>query len=298
MSSTEVTIIQDNIYVINLYLYVIGSMYMAIYMHYMLYYSSHKLRLNMNIAANLKNYGLDEKEAFVYTTLLKEVEASAYSLSNETKIPRATLYQVLDGLKEKGLVSISRVNGKKRYTAESPNRLMKILKEKEEGLIQIIPALLALGSRKEISPTVKLFLDREGTSRALDDILETLDRSVDKTIYVIAGLKLHYENSALLSRYIEKRERKNFHSKCIAYENPVDGNGKTLKLYPSNDFRETRYIPREFTFDSTIDIYGDKVAIFSEIDGKEHTVIIESPSISRTFREFHSFMWKHAEAEK
>ena len=245
----------------------------------------------MNIQSNLKKFGLSNKEAQVYITLIKKVEVSAYALSIETGIPRATLYEILDGMKDQGLVQISRVNGVKMYTAESPNRLIKLIKEKEEAIHQILPNLLALSSKKEVSPSVKLYLGREGVTRVLDDILDTLSVHKDKQLYAIAGTKLHHDHPSTLKSWIVRREKLGIPSKLIAYDY---GTGKEPDLYPTNNFRETRLIPPKFAFDTTLDIYADKVAIFSEIDGKEHSLIIESPSISETFKKFHQFMWEHA----
>lgn len=245
----------------------------------------------MQILNQLRKYGLTEKQSKIYLALVKRIEASAYTLAKDTEIPRATIYELLEDMKAQGIVSSSRVNGVILYTAESPNRLLKLLKEKEDALQQILPSLLALGSKRELSPNVRLYLGREGTSRVLDDILETLQNSESKQLYAIAGIKLHYEHSEILKKWIVRREKMGVHSKLIAYD---DGQGVEPELYPTNIYRETRLIPPRFAFDTTLDIYANKVAIFSEIDGKEHSIIIESPSISETFRKFHEFMWEHA----
>jgi sugar-specific transcriptional regulator TrmB len=245
----------------------------------------------MAILPLLKKFGFSDREAKIYLALIKKIETSAYVLAKETGIPRGTIYEVLEEMKVKGFISSSKVNGKLLYTCESPNRLISSLKEKEEAIFSAIPLLQAFRSKKDVSPKVKLYLGREGTKRVLDDIVETLEHTGDKQLYAIAGMKLHYEHSDLLKSWIKKREKLQIHSKLIAYD---DGKGVEPELYPTNVHRETRLIPPIFAFDSTVDIYADKVAIFSEIEGKEHSLIIESPSISETFKKFHQFMWENA----
>jgi len=52
----------------------------------------------------LEELGLDKNEATVYLSLLQFGNAIAGTLIKETKLPRATVYQVLDRLAQKKLV--------------------------------------------------------------------------------------------------------------------------------------------------------------------------------------------------
>lgn len=241
----------------------------------------------MNIQLALKKFGFSDKQSLIYLTLIKKIEASAYLLSKETGIPRATMYEHLENLKAQGIISSSRVNGTLVFTAESPKHLLKLLKEKEEVMNQIMPNLLALSSKKEFSPSVKLYLGKEGSARVLDDIIETLKQESQKTLYTIAGTILRKDRQQFLLKWINLRRKHNIQIKLIDYVT-------SHVRYEHDPLRETRLIDDKYCISSDVDIYANKVAIFSEIDGKEYTIIMESPSVSETFRKFHQFMWDHA----
>jgi sugar-specific transcriptional regulator TrmB len=122
----------------------------------------------MNIEQGLINWGLTDKEASIYNSLTGRVESTAYQLAQSTKIPKTTIYEILDRLINLGLVSSNRKNGVKYFVAESPNRLTKILEEKMLITKELIPLLLS-APRKGATPTVKLYLGSSGKNKVLED---------------------------------------------------------------------------------------------------------------------------------
>src|SRR3989344_6809423 len=89
----------------------------------------------------LEELGLSEAEAKVYLALIETGSTLAGLIIKKTGLHRGTTYQILQRLKEKGLVS-SVIKGKKQYfEPASPDRLIDTLKEREEKLQSIIPSL-------------------------------------------------------------------------------------------------------------------------------------------------------------
>ena len=72
------------------------------------------------------DFGLTEYEARTLTTLFNFVEADAPHISRNAEIPKTRIYDVLEKLKEKGL--ILEVYGRpKRYKVIDPNEIFKQL---------------------------------------------------------------------------------------------------------------------------------------------------------------------------
>lgn len=61
---------------------------------------------------DLKNAGLNTKEATTYLSILELGEASMGQLVKKSKLKRTTLYDLVESLKEKGLISTAK-QGKK-----------------------------------------------------------------------------------------------------------------------------------------------------------------------------------------
>ena len=92
----------------------------------------------------LEDAGLTNTEAKVYLMLVKAGSSLAGNISRETGIHRRSVYDAVERLIEKGLVSFITTNNRKYFQAEDPKRLMDMLKEKEDTLGMAMPELDAL----------------------------------------------------------------------------------------------------------------------------------------------------------
>ena len=90
----------------------------------------------------LKNLGLTENESLIYNALVKHGSSTAGKISQFTGLHRRTVYDSIERLLEKGLISFINKNNRKYFSAASPNRLLEILKEKENSLQEILPLML------------------------------------------------------------------------------------------------------------------------------------------------------------
>jgi len=96
----------------------------------------------------LRKLGLTEKEVQVYLSALELGYTSIQKISQQTHISRTTTYSIVKSLKDKGLISQSEDKNKKYIIAESPDKLLGILKrekeeidEKEREFLRIIAVL-------------------------------------------------------------------------------------------------------------------------------------------------------------
>ena len=82
----------------------------------------------------LEEIGLSKNEAKVYLSLVYLGCTTAGKIAKHSKVPRPNVYDALERLQEKGLVSYVMKDDKKHFEASDPNALMNILKEKESKL--------------------------------------------------------------------------------------------------------------------------------------------------------------------
>src|SRR3990167_5476847 len=82
----------------------------------------------------LTEIGLTPGEIKSYLALLKLGSSSTGPLSKESKVSRSKLYDILDKLEKKGLVSNIEENGVIYFQAVEPAKIKTYLKEKEDKI--------------------------------------------------------------------------------------------------------------------------------------------------------------------
>ncbi len=132
----------------------------------------------------LRKLGLSDKEARVYFAALELGYTSMQKIAQKAGISRPTAYEVVKKLKDKELIIESKEKGHHYFTAESPDKLLGILRrqqkeiqEKEREFIRIIAALRAkyyLKSEKEI----RFFQEKNGIETLLDEFSTTSAKQI------------------------------------------------------------------------------------------------------------------------
>jgi len=81
----------------------------------------------------LIEYGLSDNEANIYVNCLKLGQATANRISELSSFPRSTTYDILDKLKNIGLISTCIIDNKTHFIANDPSALMTSLNEKKSN---------------------------------------------------------------------------------------------------------------------------------------------------------------------
>jgi sugar-specific transcriptional regulator TrmB len=243
----------------------------------------------MSIQNTLKKCGFSENEATIYTSLLRHAEATAFMLAKETGIARTTAYHTLDSLTAQGYVSSWKKNNVIYYSAESPNRLLKIQQEKEALIRSAIPELMSLRGHDRLMPAAKLYMGSSGVKFVFDDILETLDRENIRELHAFSNLDMLSMLPKFFPQWLKRREQLKIFSYLITSS---AGDRTSDPDLVTNSYRETRLLPSGSPIHGTIDIYANKLAFFSFKEKEEYAIIIESPAIANMLRNLFLSMWK------
>jgi len=130
----------------------------------------------------LRKAGLTEGEARTYLALLKIGSSSTGPIIDETKISRSIIYQILDNLIDKGLVSYITKEKTKYFQASEPSRLKDFLDEKErefnknrDEVENLIPKLLSL-TKKTKENEVRVFAGFKGMITVHEHTYEKLEK--------------------------------------------------------------------------------------------------------------------------
>jgi len=244
----------------------------------------------MELKELLKKFGLTDNEIKVYTKLLILGESTASNLGKETRMERRTVYDVIQKLLEKGLVSFIEKEDKKFYKVINPIKLLDILEEKEEylrkirqELIKLIPNLEELMKKGKKEVDARILFGREGIKTMyMDEIKE------GKTIYVICTTidKTEELLKTFLPRFTRKRIKKKIKIKMLSAKKDV----KFLKKYR---LIEVRFLPEEYVSPASLTIYRDRLGITLWADNPI-TILIKNQEIANNFLNYFELMWKIA----
>jgi len=232
------------------------------------------------LGESLETAGLTRVEAKVYMTLIDLGPSLAGQITKKSGIHRRTIYDALDRLAEKGLISYIVKNNRKYFEAASPERIVDLIKEKEAEIKKDIPDLMSLFSKTKAKEETLFFKGKDGLKTAFEDQI-----SEGKEILVLGASPEAGEIMQFYFKwYNKRRQEKKIHINFIAN---VESKGK-IKAPLS----EIRYLPD--LGPAAINIYADKVAIILWSMEKPVAIIIKNKDISDSYRIFFEHMWKTA----
>ncbi|MEK7672958.1 MAG: helix-turn-helix domain-containing protein [Patescibacteria group bacterium] len=235
----------------------------------------------------LKNLGLSEKEAKVYLACVERGTAVVSDIAQAAKINRVTTYDILEKLKQKGLVSYFTKKKLKFFNAIAPENLLEEYEKRTSDLRTSLPKFKTLTG--EINhPRVRYFEGLEGIKAIYADTLT----SKTEILNYSNSLEIRNQWPNYDEEYVSKRAKKGIYLRGIA---PKDKAGESVHAKDQKFNRELRLIPSDqFDFTNEINIYDDKVAIISfkdELIG----MIIESSEIANSQRAIFNMCWQFAE---
>lgn len=235
----------------------------------------------------LREFGLTENEIKIYLVLLRLGTANPVQIAEKTGFSRAYVYDALERLLEKEVVSSVLRNNKKHYLAADPKRLEEIAKQRLEKIQGIIPRLEGL--QKASKGEVKVELHR-GTyiyKVLLNDIITTLPRGGEVLIFGIDDEFLMKSDKYYLThlkQYYARLRKLGIKEKCIVKK------GAVLFKEPSTIYR---FLSKKVIGNTAYEVYGDKVAIF--IWGKpNHLILVENKEAANSYRKQFKLLWEIA----
>lgn len=240
----------------------------------------------------LVSYGLSQKEVDIYLFLLSNKDVPAYEIAKQTRIPRTTVYNLLESLESQKIISSWTKNNVKHFSAETPNRLKQIIKTKEEILLSIFPDILDMYEFDSMYPTSKLYQGKEGVKHVFENILGIIKKKKLKRLYVFSDYLLTEQLPKFFAEWRKRKNETEAHTYLIVpHGTPVNEN------YTSNDHRETRVMPESFPFEGSVDICGSHVAFFSFKKEEMYAITIDSPIIAGMLTKFFMYMWQTLEGK-
>ena len=237
--------------------------------------------------------GLTKNEIKIYLVLLQSGVSTAYELSQKTGIYRAHVYDKLEQLIDKGLVTYVYEGAKKYFKAASPEKIKQYIEDKQKELDsqkkdveKILPELNSMFNMPKEDTIVEVFRGKEGLKYFLKDIIKT------KEEVLITGIDDEKYNEALpifMDQYFRDIKKNKIRERVITLKKK----GVFMfdkKLAPTTEYRFLE--EKQFNPTNTF-VYGDKIVIVSW--GTPITAtMIKNKGVAETYRNHFEILWKAA----
>lgn len=242
----------------------------------------------------LKQIGLTDGEIKVYLALLELGFSTTGKITKKSNISGSKVYEVLERLIQKGMVSFVIKNNIKYFEVTSPKRIIDYLEEKESHIIaeknsieKIIPELI-LKTKSAQKSEVKVFTSWEGLKTVNEDIINSLNRGEE---WLSMGLTEQPEPWEI---YFNKRQEARA-KKGILHKHLINKKYKSLceqrKRLP---YTKVRFLSEEFEMPMSTEIYKNKVVIMVLLENAPMAMMIENKAVAKSFKIYFNHLWKNS----
>ncbi len=234
----------------------------------------------------LQQLNFDEKEADVYLALLELGEANIEQIAKKSGVKRTTVYHVIEALKEKGYIEMSKIGKKTLYYALSPKKIGEKLEEKKLIFEKIMPGLLSITNDIEKKPKIRYYEGKEGIREIYKDTLKYHNQEM--LVWTTEDILEYFDVDWLWDYYVEKRVENKIWQRTIA---PDIEYAHEIKGLDKKHLRNMRLCSKEqFPMYVDVTLYGGRyVGIMSFKDGLG--LIIESEGIYKTLKSIFEMNW-------
>ena len=224
--------------------------------------------------------GLEDREIKIYLELLKLGQSKAGKVSQRIKMDRSVAYKLLYRLIEKGFVSSVIRENTKYFQATDPEKLLDVLKEREERLHEIIPELHSL-KKPIIETQVEVYKGKEGFKTVMHDLLK------QKTD--LYGIGYTAKGPEIAKYWYEQWHKQRIKEKIR--RTYLVSSETAKKEVTKRPLTTIKIMPKGFISPSSTIIYGDAVAIFFPEKDDFTGIIIRSKRIARAYKSFFDTLW-------
>ena len=226
----------------------------------------------------LKQAGLTENESKVYLALIDLGPSLAGQISRKSGMHRRTVYDTTEMLIKKGLIGYILQNNRRLFQAADPQRILDIIKEKQEILSPFIAGLSQKFTKTKEKEETNFYKGKEGLKTVFEDQLNT------KEILILGASPKAYEVLKFYFKwYDKKRKSKKINARIIA----------SSKKLTNITLSEIRYLPEKYSNPVSVNIYDDKTAIILWAT-QPLAIVIKNKEISEGYKNYFELMWRIA----
>lgn len=238
---------------------------------------------------DLRRLGFSKSEATLYLSLLKLGSSEVQPLIEETGFYKANIYQALERLCEKGIISKIIENKKRVYQIQKPESIIELIKKKRNELDEqekIAKELVNNIEKRKSTHTQETAMVFRGIAGVKQIYSEIIEKKLD---YFVFGSpkesEIIIEDYYWQNLHLKQKENK-IKAKMIFHKSLI----KWKKLIPK-DIIDLRFLGEEFEPLTETTIYGKKVAFVVWTENPVVT-IINNEHVADSYKQLFNILWK------
>lgn len=235
-----------------------------------------------------RELGFSERETKVYVALLELGSVTSGPIAAKTKLQHSKVYETLDKLIEKGLVSYIIVSKTKHFQASSPKEILNIIEERKRRFRSILDELEL---KQKFSESKQIAIVHEGFKAFKALFNRIADELKPKEQYWAFAFKNEYYTPAaslFLRKFHQKLEEKNIDDRLLGHQSvrqalkkTFEGNNNIKILFTAND--------------TPLGVIIIKNKVINLVWGERPTAIeITSEQIHEQYKKFFLELWNTA----
>lgn len=265
------------------------------------------MKIDGQLRKDLALLSLSDYELRVFAAACELGSGSAALLAKRAKIPRPSVYPVLNSLVDKGLVSIEERKGANTFIPASPETLVVLAEEELEEAKESLAASKRVAevlrsSRGRDALTSAKILIFEG-KRAITQYLHEIDGELRRSLLERNKPWMGFQDAAFLRHYgdwVVEYWRK--------FKRAKDWQRDKLKLFSAEDpstkrvaketepfageRRQLKPLPTQFPFSSTLWIVGEYVVLLKTREEPHYALHIRDEVLADNLGAVFDFVWE------
>jgi sugar-specific transcriptional regulator TrmB len=237
----------------------------------------------------LQKIGLSQGEIKVYSALLAVGSSPINKIHEKTGIERRNIYDILNKLIERGLVTYITENKKRFFQLSHPNKIIEYIESKEsemgrtkKQITKLIPDIIKKFEFRQPEVKAEIFRGAEGIKAVWEDML-----NYKENYWIGSGRYVPKQFPHFFTSWNKRRIKLKVKWFNLARTEMRREIRKPFSL------EQIKFLPVEFSINpAVVAIYGNKVANF--LYGEtSFAVVIENKEMAENYKMYHRYLWEN-----
>ncbi|MEI8143711.1 MAG: helix-turn-helix domain-containing protein [Candidatus Berkelbacteria bacterium] len=232
----------------------------------------------------LQKLGFSISEAEVYLALIDIGKTGAGEIIKRTSLHRNIVYETLDKLIAKKLVSKFVFKKVAQFIATDPNRILEEQKNRLEIASEIVPGLI---SKSKFKQEIVIYEGLDGFKTFNMHFIESTKENTVLHVLGAVGDRWYELMGDKYKKYEKLRASKKIWFKMVEYhESAID-----KQIMDRNNYYDVRVVQQNFETPANVLIWNDYIALQTLVE--PYSVIeIKNPALAKSYLNYFNLLWK------